>query len=338
MEVMHSPNWPRWFAKARSFLASFLFVILVNVAIVFFFGRACHQPLLLDKAKLNLPAAASSERRQESRKIESTSDDSTTATESIKRTPHIDCEAGDRVEPGAKISVTVYADSAPSRNNEGDITPVELKVPKQVQDVPVTVYLLLSEQFHLRENADSKELVIHKDPTIVDTLKFKLKVEDGTAGSTGSVTALFFHKGYPCGRLTRYINIGYSDDDNQTKTTAIAPFRVATTPPDANAIAATVPTTTPIRSSTPRDGPDMTIVVIQTDLGRYQYFVLAPDSKDPHGQVDYWTNYSNPVPPQQILESYYEHFGKAYPPQQARNSLFDLEKNFMTKLRSELEM
>jgi len=243
----------------------------------------------------------------------------TTRTERINRIPHIDSEAGERVKPGADISVTVYADSAPRHENEEHIAPVKLEVPAQTQDVPVTVYLLVSEEFSLK-GAESKKLVIHKNPKIVDKVTFDLKVEDRTAGRTGAVTALFFHQGYPCGRVTHFIRISYSDSaDNRNKTAATAPLPGGTRFEGDDAIAVT------------RDGPDMTIVVIKTDLGRYQYFVIAPDSKDPLGQVDNWSNYSDPQSPQQILESYYGLFGRAYPPQNSRNSLFDLGEQLYDK-------
>jgi len=176
--------------------------------------------------------------------------------------------------------------------------------------------LLLSQQFRFVGSIDSNEIIIHRSQATSTKATFKLKVEPNAEGR-GYVTALFFYKGYPCGRVRRSIAIGIPDESNlgqQTNSTV-------KTPPANSA---------PSRFSAPSDGPDMTIVVVKTDDKRYQSFVLARNAKQPRGEVSNWDNYADPTP-DKILQSHYDRFGEEYSPRQAHAALVDLGKKLFGK-------
>jgi hypothetical protein len=246
----------------------------------------------------------------------------TKGDELIHRTPHLDCDPAGSAEPGKTITVNVYTDTGPRQPGETPGANVIVPFPPEREEIPVVVYLVLSHQFRLKGQADSKELVIKRAPPAEPAkVTFKLKVENNAEG-VGHITALFFYQGYPCGRVSRSIPIGYSDESDITaQGKPSAPPAPAATGSMASSMAI------------PRDGPDMTIVVIQTDRApvRYQYFVLAPHAKEPRGQVLNWDNYSDPTP-QTLLELSYERFGNAFSKEQTRASLVSLGLDLFAKI------
>jgi hypothetical protein len=239
--------------------------------------------------------------------------------EIIERTPHIDCESPEPVEPGTKISVSVYVDTNSRHQNETSSGPLIIPFPPTLNEVPVVVYLLLSHQFRFAENTDSKILRIERTPLTPDKIRFKLRVERGAEG-TGYVTALFFYRGYPCGRVKRTIRIGVDEPEGTQKN----PTGDAALPLSEMGESSSI--------ALQPDGPDMTIVVIKTDSSppRYQYFVLAPNSKEPRGQVLKWDHYFDPTP-QRLLEAYYDRFGTDFTKKQTRASLIDAGKELFGK-------
>jgi hypothetical protein len=240
---------------------------------------------------------------------------------SVERVPHVDCTSSEPVERGKIIQVEVYADTSDLHDNEDQGGKIHVTFPPGISKIPVVVYLLLSQQFKFAAGSiDSNEIVIHRSEATSTKATFKLMVEPD-ADDHGYVTALFFYKGYPCGRVRRSITIGMADESNLGQQTN----NTVKTPPANSA------PTAPSRIIIPSDGPDMTIVVAQTDRTRYQTFVLARNAKQPRGQVWNWDNYWDPMPPDQILQSYYDSFGKEYPPSQVQATLFGLGSSLFKK-------
>lgn len=233
----------------------------------------------------------------------------------LQREPHVDVVPSEPAERGKDIYVEVYADLNRTGEHEQSNGPLPVKFDTNEDETPILVYLLISEEFVSAESTDSKILVIHRDPTIIEKAIFKLTVENGT-GDSGEVTALFFSHGYPIGRVTRQIKIGTREPGASRDVStppAVATHKIRT---DASELL--------------KDGPDLTIAVIKI-AGAYQSFALARNAKDPIGAVFHWKDYDKSPQPRSTIESYYKLFARNLERRKGRKALMDLGHELFPK-------
>ncbi len=126
---------------------------------------------------------------------------------SFSRTPHIDIDPPEPLAAGQTITAMVYLDSDGFRAGEHG-EEVEISGDEALLDV----YLYASPHFRVL-GSDHERLFVERQRPKSAQLAFGLEVLDTAAGgapgeldpSAGSISALFLHRGRPCGRVQRRV-------------------------------------------------------------------------------------------------------------------------------------
>jgi len=215
--------------------------------------------------------------------------------DTISVLPHLELSDGQPKE-GLEVKLTVSAEIAGSGKTISD------------RDLPLTVYLIVSQQLTTLERIDSRTLTIPQGVSLSEKVAFKLRIEKTNDRLAGVINAFFFHKGYPCGRVTMYVPITRSDDSS------VAAISHGVLTNDTVDDLITVPLVT--------DGPDLTVSVISTDEGlhqRYQCFVITPkQGEDPNSDVNDWPLR---LDAKKFLKTFFASYSKDADPQNVRAGL-----------------
>jgi CHAT domain len=135
---------------------------------------------------------------------------SSTATDSVRRTPHMDIVPG-APAPGEQIEVVVYADARPARPGE-DALDITLEAPLHVTRFDIDVTLVGTPHFVLPDA--STTLIIERAVPQSTPARFTAQVKSNDLlraehriEQPASLTALFSYRGRPCGRVNRIVEI-----------------------------------------------------------------------------------------------------------------------------------
>ena len=126
----------------------------------------------------------------------------------IRRTPHIDIEPPLPVTPGSEIAVAVYVDDLGARDDE-EVEEIILESSADIKFVSVEVHLLVTRHYIVEDEATVSALIINTDVPRSSSAQFILKVrstedllEADLLVQPSGITALFFHRGRPCGSVS----------------------------------------------------------------------------------------------------------------------------------------
>jgi hypothetical protein len=136
------------------------------------------------------------------------SDSQSSSRTLIRRTPHLDIEPPLPVTPGSTIHVAVYVDESAARDDE-DVEEIILESSSDIKFVSVEVHLLVTRHYIIEDDANVSALIIHTDKARSNPARFILKVrstedlfEADLLEQPSGITALFFHRGRPCGSVS----------------------------------------------------------------------------------------------------------------------------------------
>lgn len=126
--------------------------------------------------------------------------------EPLRRTPHIDVEATEPLQPGADFEIEVYCDTAPARPGE-DVQEVTIDLPPDRDEVTVRVWLALSGHFSAERLLG--DVTITRDEDASTRARFGLRVVDEPPPGPGRITAVFHHEGRTSGQVARTLEISH---------------------------------------------------------------------------------------------------------------------------------
>lgn len=242
------------------------------------------------------------------------------STGAVRRIPHLDCNRALPVEPGREFQVEVYADRENPRNEEQSTAVSITPSNPDTQEFEAVVYLVASQQLRVI-GPGYKTIMIRRDEAASAKARFRVWAESNQDGNPGTLTALFYYKGYPCGRVRRRIPIAVTASETSTA--------------QANQAALTEKPEVDMPSFTLSPGsPDLTITVVQTEEdetrhARYQCFVQAPHSKTRYGPVEYWGRI--PKDARGYLQTQFARFSLETSGNQARAGLMESGRKLFNK-------
>jgi hypothetical protein len=136
-----------------------------------------------------------------------------TATQTIRRTPHMDVAPEAPLAPGTEFHVEIYADTREPKEGESS-EDIEFEAPAHLAEFFLEVTLFASGHFEILE-PPPRTLKIERDREASEKLRAKLRVKTEAQLAAlraelpgidrGSITAVFAYQGRPCGRVGRIV-------------------------------------------------------------------------------------------------------------------------------------
>jgi hypothetical protein len=126
------------------------------------------------------------------------------AQQVLRRTPHMDLSPSPPVQPGTRLKVSVYTDSAPMRQEE-EGEDVILEGPPEQKSFEVRVWLVVGGPFAV-EGPDVQPLTILRDQERSEPAEFTV-IRQPTGAGSGKATfsAYFAYNGRACGKVSRAV-------------------------------------------------------------------------------------------------------------------------------------
>jgi hypothetical protein len=125
----------------------------------------------------------------------------TTIVESIPQ-----LEIRKELVPAKAYRMAVFVNQEPAAPG-AEVQPLQISVPKDLEEIPVDVWLDCSSHFAVDDVADPPQIKIKTDTGVSDELTFTLKVLRPPDEKPMFVSAFFRYNGRPSGKITRYLEL-----------------------------------------------------------------------------------------------------------------------------------
>jgi CHAT domain len=119
----------------------------------------------------------------------------------IRRTPHLDAPKELPTEQGARFEVEIWADKAPARTGE-ESEDIVVDAPPDVQTIELGVLLITSPHLSVEEPY-FQPLTVDRYAESSERIVFNVAISGEDAPGAASLTAQFFYRGRPSGRVRR---------------------------------------------------------------------------------------------------------------------------------------
>jgi hypothetical protein len=126
------------------------------------------------------------------------------ATRTVEGTPQM--EIRKEMVPAKIYRLAVFVDQGPAAQG-ADVQQVKIEIPKDMQQIPVDVWLDCSSHFSVDEIEDPPRITVKTATGISDELSFTLNVLKAPDDRPMFVSAFFRYNGRPCGKIARYLEL-----------------------------------------------------------------------------------------------------------------------------------
>jgi hypothetical protein len=129
------------------------------------------------------------------------------ATRIVESTPQM--EIRKELVPKKAYRMGVFVDQRPEAPG-ADVQPLRIEVPRDLQDFPVDVWFDCSSHFSVMDVDKPSNVIVNTETGVSSELNFTLNVVKAADEKPMYVSAYFRYNGRPCGKITRYLELGDS--------------------------------------------------------------------------------------------------------------------------------